>query len=129
MDLSTLFSEQFISALGWTLFHSLWQGLLVALILSSILILMRANNSRVRLMMSYASLFVILALSIRTFNDCYQKPVELVTETNSAQTVLYQPNISLDQNKTVLLSDNKEELSSIEYLFLNSEKLINNKQS
>lgn len=67
-----LFSTEIIEALGWTLVHSIWQGALVALLVSIILILMHKNSAQVRYFISYMALIGLLLWSTTTFIHSYQ---------------------------------------------------------
>ncbi|MBN2806088.1 MAG: M48 family metalloprotease [Prolixibacteraceae bacterium] len=70
--LQHMLSNEFIEASGWMLVHSLWQGLLVLLVLSLMLWLMRKNSAQLRYLVSFFFLLVMLAWSVITFADAYQ---------------------------------------------------------
>ena len=54
-------------ALGWTLLHSLWQGVLVAAVLAGALLLLRRQRAEVRYVASAGALGVMVALAGITF--------------------------------------------------------------
>ncbi|MBK0403164.1 M48 family metalloprotease [Adhaeribacter sp. BT258] len=76
----TFLSQELTQALGWTLLHSLWQGALVALALSVVLVFLNRHSAQVRYFISVTALFTTLALAIFTFFSLYREPVK-ITET------------------------------------------------
>ena len=66
---SNIFSERIIEALSWTLIHSIWQGLLVACLMSVILYGIRNQSSRVKYLAAHVSLWTVLFLVVLTFLD------------------------------------------------------------
>ena len=71
-NLETIFSEEFISALGWTLLHSLWQGALIALFLGIVLLFLQKKSSAFRYNLSAAALVLTLIAFMGTFVYLYQ---------------------------------------------------------
>ncbi len=68
-------SEALIRALGWTLFHSIWQGALIALI--GFIVLQRLSTAQQRYKLAYSSLCLIFISVIGTFIWLIQR--EIVT--------------------------------------------------
>lgn len=62
-----ILSEKIIDALGWTILHSLWQGLLIGILLLLLLYLYRHHNPEIRYNLSVFSLGLIFVLSVLTF--------------------------------------------------------------
>lgn len=93
---SDILSNNVITALGWNIFHILWQGLLIAAILSLLLRLLRGKSSQVRYMISLFSLLLFFGLSIINFTANYEK--------ESKERTLREQ-ISLNQNQNSLLVD------------------------
>ena len=58
--------------MGWTLVHSLWQGLLILIVLSVLLVILRRNSAQLKYFISYAALIGILVWSSVTFVRSYQ---------------------------------------------------------
>ena len=58
-SLTAYFSSEFIEAFGWTLVHSLWQGMVLIALLSLILGLVPSLSSRVRYLMSLGFLLLL----------------------------------------------------------------------
>ncbi len=54
-------------ALAWTVIHSLWQGILVALVAALILWLMRFRSAKARYVVAYSSLMLLLTVVVLTF--------------------------------------------------------------
>jgi beta-lactamase regulating signal transducer with metallopeptidase domain len=69
--LQAIFSTELIEALGWTIVHSLWQGTVVALGLSILLLIMRKNSAQVRYFLSFIALIIVLVWSSVTFVHSY----------------------------------------------------------
>jgi beta-lactamase regulating signal transducer with metallopeptidase domain len=63
--------QRMIEALGWTLFHALWQGALAALGLAVVLYFTRRTSARLRYGLGLAALALILLLSLSTFWNHY----------------------------------------------------------
>lgn len=59
-------------ALGWTVVHSLWQGMLIALLLAGVLIGLQKRPAQLRYLLANLSLLALLLLSAFTFNHYYQ---------------------------------------------------------
>jgi beta-lactamase regulating signal transducer with metallopeptidase domain len=66
--------QQTVEALGWTLFHSLWQGALAALGFAVILYFTRRTSSRMRYGLGLAVLALMLLVSVLTFRNHYIAP-------------------------------------------------------
>jgi len=69
-----MFSQRIVNALGWTLFHSLWQGALAALGFALILYFTRAYSARARYWLGLITLALILIMSGVTFWNHYSAP-------------------------------------------------------
>jgi beta-lactamase regulating signal transducer with metallopeptidase domain len=66
-----IFSEQFVYSLGWTLLHSLWQGVLIGLLVSLAMVLLHKYTARIRYFINSLSLIVFAALALITFTTYY----------------------------------------------------------
>lgn len=66
-----IFSPEFIEAIGWTIIHSLWQGTIVAAVLTVLLLLMRRNSSQLKYIISFFALIIIIGWSGITFSNAY----------------------------------------------------------
>ena len=69
-------SQELVQALGWTILHSLWQGALVALALSVLMVFLNRQSAQVRYFISITALFTTLAIAVFTFWSIYQTPVK-----------------------------------------------------
>jgi len=69
MEMYDLISSQIVSTIGWTIIHSLWQGLLISLLLATILIFIDKKNTRLRSTISYFALIFLFTISMRTYID------------------------------------------------------------
>ncbi len=68
--------ENIIDAIGWTIFHSVWQGIFISIILGISILLVNNRNSRFRYAIGVTSLFLMLVSSAVTFSNVYKPPVE-----------------------------------------------------
>ena len=69
-------SENFVHALGWTVLHSLWQGLIIGLVLSLILMNAPTKSAENRYRLSFAALLLIGVSSVVTFVFMWEKATE-----------------------------------------------------
>ncbi len=67
-------SVEFIQALSWTLLHSLWQGLLIACLLSLFVKFSKTMSARNKYLISLASLTSLFIVSTATFFCYYDSP-------------------------------------------------------
>lgn len=65
--LEQLLSYGVLERLGWTLVHSIWQGLLIGLFAGALLLLLRRYAARTRYFILYSSLLLVLVSSLVTF--------------------------------------------------------------
>lgn len=65
--IATLFSDQIIYALGWTVVHSLWQGLLLAVLLVLAMMALEKKSARLRYEVACGALFMMLLSGLATF--------------------------------------------------------------
>ncbi len=65
--LEQLFSEEFIYALGWTVVHSLWQGILVSATLAFLLHRFRKHSAKLRYELATFALFSMLVFGLVSF--------------------------------------------------------------
>jgi len=70
--LENLIPSEIIQAIGWTLLHSLWQGMAIAFLLASLLFIFRNKSSQLRHALSVAGLIVMLVATFFTFSIDYQ---------------------------------------------------------
>lgn len=70
--LENLFNSPFLTSLALTLLHFLWQGLLVATVLKSALLIFNHNKPQLRYALSALAMLVNLLLPIITFIIVYQ---------------------------------------------------------
>src|SRR5579859_3780035 len=62
-----MFRQPLVQALGWSLVHFLWQGVLIAMLLGGVNLLMRRAGAGVRYAAAYAAMLAMLAASAGTF--------------------------------------------------------------
>lgn len=103
--------EELIKAIGWTLFHSIWQGAMVAVILSIALLIAGKKSAQLRYYFSIASLIIIMVLAISTFIKVYAGNENKLSIVN---------NILSDTNNVTAVTDN----NSLNYSGGNNPDLI-----
>lgn len=89
--LNALLSEQFINALGWTIIHSIWQGLLMALILFFLLGLLKSKPAKLKHLIANYSLLLTFLITAATFCFLYEKAEPIVIEQSNQIIFVYQP--------------------------------------
>jgi bla regulator protein blaR1 len=68
--------DRIIDAFGWTILHSLWQGLIIGILLFLFLYFYRNHNSEIRYNLSVFSLVMIFGLSVLTFIFFFKDAVQ-----------------------------------------------------
>ncbi|MCL6098949.1 MAG: M56 family metallopeptidase [Bacteroidetes bacterium] len=69
-----LLPHEIIKAIGWTIFHSVWQGIVIAIILGALLLLTSKKSARLRYNISVAAMFIFFFISLSTFLRVYESP-------------------------------------------------------
>jgi hypothetical protein len=85
-----------IKAIGWTLLHSLWQGMIVALVLALLLVCMHRSSAAIRYFVATGALFTLALIAGVTFIN------ELSTASIAIQTYPATPVKSLQETQTML---------------------------
>ncbi len=65
------FSNAICRALGWTLIHSMWQGIAIALLTAILLQLLKHRSAQTRYQVAYVALMSLLAMAIYNFCSIY----------------------------------------------------------
>jgi beta-lactamase regulating signal transducer with metallopeptidase domain len=76
MNDNHFFDAEWIQALGWTLLHSLWQGVIIALLLATVLLIFRKQSANSRYLFGILGLSGLLASIVITFSLIYIPPLE-----------------------------------------------------
>ncbi|HKK82016.1 MAG TPA: M56 family metallopeptidase [Prolixibacteraceae bacterium] len=69
-------SPEFVEAFGWTIMHSLWQGILIAGAIVVIFSLMHRNSAQVKYLIGYFGLLLMLGWSAVTFVNAFEYATE-----------------------------------------------------
>lgn len=92
MDLlSLIISEQFINALGWTIVHSIWEGLLIALLLFFTLSLFKKKSARFKHVMANLALVFTFLTAALTFIFLFEQAEPIVIKQANQTILIYQP--------------------------------------
>jgi beta-lactamase regulating signal transducer with metallopeptidase domain len=116
--LSELLNDNIIKALGWNIFNILWQGFIIAIILSLVLRILKGKSSQLRYLISMISLLLIMGFSIFNFINNYDK--------NTSNSISYIDNNQANESNLLLIdfNDIKINKSSIELITLFKDRLI-----
>nr|NQU89779.1 M48 family metalloprotease [Bacteroidota bacterium] len=84
--IANFFSDQSVYALGWTIVHSIWQILVIAIILRGLLNVLKNASSNLRYLISATAFITIILTSIVTFSMIFTaySPEPLVANPESA---------------------------------------------
>src|SRR5690554_6433662 len=64
--------ENILNAFGWMIVHSVWQGALIAVLLSIVLLFLNHRSARIRYIVALGALLIFTSTAIRTFIEYYQ---------------------------------------------------------
>ena len=110
--------EELIKAIGWTIFHSLWQGAMIAVLLSGVLLITGKKSARLRYNFSFAALVLIFLFSLATFIQVYDSASKAAS---SDLIVAHENSISSQQlaevSNTGVSGTNLSFVNMIEYYF------------
>lgn len=96
-----LIPNNFINAFGWMMLHSLWQGALVAIILSIVFLFLNNKSANLRYLIAVGAILFFTAMTIRTFVDHYN-----ILNNNSSQDIINQGTIDQTQTLNNLITNN-----------------------
>ncbi len=65
------FPETLIEAIGWTLFHSLWQGAILTILLTGVLYILKKSRAQIRYLVSFLMLVVLFIWAGISFTSAY----------------------------------------------------------
>jgi beta-lactamase regulating signal transducer with metallopeptidase domain len=81
---SQILPPALIKAIGWTLLHSIWQGLGIALLLALLLICLQRSSAAIRYFMATGAMLTFTILSLVTFVSEYQQATVLLHENQTS---------------------------------------------
>ncbi len=120
--LSKYISEEFVYSIGWTIFHSVWIGAVISLLLFIALSILNRNSAKLRYNVSLGaliSMLIILAVVFTRTLETADKNTFSASSPGIYKTeLLASPLPGLDDNKNI--SDAKNEISQTIINFLNS---------
>lgn len=67
-----LIPQNIINAIGWTIFHSLWQGVIISFVLAAVLLISNHRSADFRYKLSAGALALLVFSAIVTFTKVYQ---------------------------------------------------------
>lgn len=86
--LPAFIAPELVQALGWTILHSLWQGALVAITLSLLMILLHRHSAKVRYGVATAALAAVLIMAGVTFVRTYRQAQQPILVTSPPATLV-----------------------------------------
>lgn len=98
-------SDSLTDALGWTIIHSLWQGLVIGLIAYMVLRIWKRHNPQFKYMVGLLALVAILVSTIITFLHEYH-PEQVISETVGMTTPegIFKETINITGDETLITS-------------------------
>lgn len=84
--ITQLLGDGVIRAIGWTLLHSLWQGMIIALALAFVMLAMRRQSSNARYLAGLSALGLLMITAIFTFFKIYTPTAIHSSTTQLAET-------------------------------------------
>lgn len=78
--IDTILPEAYRNAIGWTILHSIWQIIIISLVLYFGLILSNKRSASFKYRLSFATLLIIMAVSIITFIICLSTADDKITD-------------------------------------------------
>ncbi len=66
---SEFLSDHLVNALGWSLFHILWQGFVIAIFLGLLLWILRNKAAQIRYLIAFSSLLIFVGLTVFNFSN------------------------------------------------------------
>jgi beta-lactamase regulating signal transducer with metallopeptidase domain len=95
---SDLIPVQVMQALGYALFHSLWQGFAIALVLALLLLCMRQSSAAIRYFITTGAMATFAIITAITFINEYRS-ASAPAQTPSAEAPISQPPGTIDEAK------------------------------
>ncbi len=117
--------EELIKAIGWTIFHSLWQGAMIAVLLSGVLLVTGKKSAQLRYNFSFAALVLIFFFSLATFIQVYDSSGKTLSSDLgiiSANTI--SPQASTEVTSPGVSGTNLSFVQVIEYYFSQNVSVI-----
>lgn len=113
----SLFDRQLEYALGWMVLHSLWQGMLIAIITGVVLIALRHRTAQLRYLAANLGLFAVVLTAVLTFLY-YSRPDALggTGEFPAPVEVIIAPNMQIEYQENIAVLEELEELKKLEEL-------------
>ena len=69
--LNEFIPKQLLNAIGWTIFYSIWQAIIAAILVGCILVTCNQKSARLRYNLTLTIIFILFAASIVTFYKAY----------------------------------------------------------
>lgn len=107
-NIYSFLSKELVEAIGWTLFHSIWQAAVIAILLAIVLFFFNRFSAQTRYIISMISLLFILVAAVLTFTESYQKTKE---KAEIARLIKANPQLVVENFKKALQENSQESKS------------------
>jgi beta-lactamase regulating signal transducer with metallopeptidase domain len=105
--LDTLLASSVIQTFGWALLHSLWQGIILAILLKSTLSLSKKLSANTRYLIACITLFLMLVLPVSTAFWSNLSAINIGS--SKAQIQIAEPNVKSTTTPDAVLQNNASE--------------------
>jgi len=104
--ITVFFSDTVLHALGWTVVHSLWQGTLLAILLSVLMMALEKRSARLRYEVACGAMFTMLMMALATFIIYLDQDPNLVEVTVALMGSSSNPSITIVAGESNFLQTN-----------------------
>ena len=108
--ITQFFSDSVLYALGWTVIHSLWQGTLLAGLLSVLIMALEKRSARVRYEVACGALFTMLMMAVSTFIIYLDQDTSLMEVTVALTNSFANPSVTVISGETSFFQSNFQEV-------------------
>jgi len=122
--LNEFIPQNITNAFGWMILNSLWQGILVAVLLSAALLFLNKSSARIRYLISIGALLIFTTLCVRTFIDNYNSRESNNVPVNENAAINSEENSDLMNQRDISVSSPEKYIHSFQTYFVGNIPLI-----
>ncbi len=108
--ITQFFSDSVLYALGWTVIHSLWQGTLLAVLLSVLIMALEKRSARVRYEVACGAMFTMLMMAVSTFIIYLDQDTSLMEVTVALTNSFVSPSVTFISGETSFFQSNFQDV-------------------
>jgi bla regulator protein blaR1 len=110
--------QELTNAIGWTIFHSLWQGVLISVLLGVVLLISGKKSAILRYNFSMAALIVTFLLSTATFIQVYDSSYkDTYTSNRSISSSIFTDPLSSQYDNVIKTDSDRDVIGALENYF------------